>query len=110
MKGLPTQALTYELVRATFIDLFVAPSSPLETPVYSQGRGQRSFCILDKGELDGESVCFGEDEESFEVRFVPDTNDVFWVWDDRSSACFQTMIGQASPSRPGKGERKRQKL
>ena len=37
MKCFTLQTLTYELVRTTCIDLFCAPSSPLEKPTYSQG-------------------------------------------------------------------------
>ena len=79
------QNYTFESVREVFFELFCAPKSSIDNPNLRtsgvEGR-QRNFCVMDSGDLDGSSGYWVEDDDSGEVGFVPEFEDVFWVFDD----------------------------
>jgi hypothetical protein len=79
LRGARIDAYTYESVRDIFIELFCAPRSSLENPSLRTGSQGRSFCIMDHGDMDGTYGYWVEDDESGEVGFLPEVEDVFWT-------------------------------
>ena len=86
LRGRNVQNYTFEAVREVFVELFCAPKSSLDNPNLRasgvEGR-QRNFCVIDSGELDGSSGYWVEDDDSCEAGFIPEFEDVFWVFDDQ---------------------------
>jgi len=109
LRGVTVTAYTFEVARATAIELFCAPKSSLENPMYrSAGRG-RSFCILDQGELMGQYGYWVEDDETCEVGFLPEMDDVFWSYDEMSAAWVSRSftgrrMRRGHPKGKGKGK------
>ena len=113
LRGLNVQQYTVQAVRDMFIELFCAPRSSLENPLLGSGptQGTRSFCIIDEGEMDGVTGYWVEDDESGDVGFLPEFEDMFWRFDEPSEAWVsryfkgrRMRIGL--PKRKGKGHGK----
>ena len=94
LRGRRIQEYTLAEVREIFIELFCAPKPSLADPsLRPAGPRERSFCVLDQGELDGQSGQSGyrvEDDDAQEVGFQPEFEDVFWTFDDASMAWAST--------------------
>jgi hypothetical protein len=86
LRGQRIETYTYDLVREVFVELFCAPRSSLENPNLRAGTQGRSFCIMEDGEMDGVAGYWVEDDESGEVGFLPEMEDVFWTFDDDANA------------------------
>jgi hypothetical protein len=86
LRGRTVQTYTFDSVREIFIELFCAPKSSLENPnLRASGGGnerQRNFCVIESGDLEGNTGYWVEDDESGEVGFVPEFEDTFWIFDD----------------------------
>ena len=123
LKSLRVEDYTFEPVRDAFVELFCAPRSSLDNPslrassqgqnpssrVSGQGqRGQRSFCVLEDGILEGTTGYWVQDNETLEEGFIGEFEDIFWTWDDENSA-WQTKPLQRRNLRrgPKKGKSKR---
>jgi hypothetical protein len=77
LRGIDVPQYTFDNLRTVFIELFCAPRSSLENPMYRPSRSQRTFCVMEQGELEGDSGYWAEDEESGEVGFVPEYDEIF---------------------------------
>ena len=86
LRGQRVNTYTYDMVREIFVELFCAPRSSLENPNLRAGSQGRSFCILEEGDMDGIHGFWVEDDESLEVGFLPELEDVFWTFDDEADA------------------------
>ena len=71
LRGMSVQQYTTMAVRDMFIELFCAPRSSLENPSLRTGtvQNQRSFCILEEGEMDGVTGYWAEDDDTGDVGF-----------------------------------------
>ena len=72
LRNVQADSYTFEIVRSTFMELFCAPRSSIENPNLRPATGQRSFCVIEYGELDGVCGNWVEDDETGEEGFVPD--------------------------------------
>ena len=82
LRGITLQGYTFEQIRECMIELFCAPRSSLENPSYRVSGQGRTFAVLDYGELEGSHGYWAECEETGEEGFLPDFEEVFWVYDD----------------------------
>ena len=95
------------MVREVFIELFCMPRSSLDNPNLRTGTGPRAFCILDQGEMYDEYGYWAEDENSGEVGFLPELEDVFWVFQDTESTWIASRFqGRKMRRGPAKGKGK----
>ena len=113
LRGRTVQTYTFESVREIFIELFCAPKSSLENPnLRASGGGherQRNFCVIETGDLEGSTGYWVEDEDSGEVGFIPEFEDVFWTFDDANevwaSKYFRgRTMRRGNPKGGGKGK------
>jgi hypothetical protein len=88
-RGLQIQNYTFEALREAFVELFCAPRSSLENPMYRASRTGRSFCVLDQGHLSGDYGYWVEDDETLETGFVPEIDDIFWTFNEDSAMWVQ---------------------
>ena len=113
LRGMDVQRYTFEAVRGVFIELFCAPRSSLDNPnLRASGATARSFCVIDDGIMDQVHGYWAEDEESGEVGFLPEIEDVFWVHDDTNMVWLSRPFrgrslrrGQAKGKGKGKGQK-----
>ena len=111
LRGLRIQQYSYDIVREIFIELFCAPRSSLDNPNLRSSQTSRSFCILDEGEMDEMAGYWVEDDDTGELGFLPEWEDVFWTHDDLSftwaSAHFSgRKLRRGAPRFGGKGRGK----
>ena len=107
LRGLTVENYTYDLVREALIELFCAPRSALDNPHLRTSGTARSFCIIEYGELEGECGFWVEDDLTGHEGFVPETDDVFWVYDEISQAwASHPFQGRKFHKTPGKGKGK----
>ena len=113
LRGRTVQTYTFDSVREVFIELFCAPKSSLENPnLRSSGGGesrQRNFCVIDQGDLEGSAGYWVEDDESGEVGFLPEFEDVFWTFDDTNEVWASRhfrgrTMRRGNPKGGGKGK------
>ena len=109
LRGFDVQTYTFDTVREVFMELFCMPKSALDNPNLRSGGSHRAFCILDQGELCEEYGYWAEDEETGEVGFLPELEDVFWVYQDHEWAWavnrFQgRQVRRGAPKGKGKGK------
>ena len=109
MRGISIEAYTFDIIREVFLELFCNPKSSLENPNLRTAGTSRSFCVIEDGDMDGVTGFWAEDEETGEVGFLPDLEDVFWVYDDNTfawnSSHFRGRRLRRGPPR-GKGKGK----
>ena len=67
---------------------------------------RRSFLVLERGEIDGTSGYWAEDEDDGAEGFLEALEDVFWVYDDVEYTWYQRRF-QGRHTRRGKGKGKR---
>ena len=84
LRGFNIQGYSFQVVRDIFMELFCAPKSSIDNPNLRSGPTSRSFCVLEDGEMDGLAGYWVEDDDTGEVGFLPEWDDVFWVHDDVS--------------------------
>ena len=53
MRGISIEAMSYEVARAIFMELFCNPKSSLENPNLRSGGTSRTFCVIEEGDMDG---------------------------------------------------------
>ena len=111
LRGLRITDYTYDVVREVFIELFCAPRSSLDNPNLRSSPTTRSFCVLEDGDMDGVAGYWVEDEDTAELGFLPEWEDVFWTFDDNNftwaSAHFQgRKLRRGQPRHGGKGRGK----
>ena len=113
LRGMSVQQYTTMAVRDMFIELFCAPRSSLENPSLRTGtvQNQRSFCILEEGEMDGVTGYWAEDDDTGDVGFLPEFEDTFWLYDDTVDAWLSQpfrgrRVRRGPPRRKGKGRGK----
>jgi len=111
LQGYRVQDYTYEAVRSMFMELFCAPRSSLENPLLrsTQAAHARAFCTFDYGTLYGSTGYWVQDESTNEEGFLDEYQDLFWVYDDQSSAWasypFQgRKVRKGTPKGHGKGK------
>jgi hypothetical protein len=80
LEGQRVQDYTFAGDREVFIEPFCAPRSSLDNPNLRGFSGGRSFCIIDQGEMDGNTGYWVEDDSNGEVGFLMEFEDTFWVW------------------------------
>ena len=78
LRGYDVQTYSFEIVRDLFMELFCAPKSSLDNPNLRTSGGNRAFCVLEQGELCDEYGYWAEDEETGEVGFLQEMEDVLW--------------------------------
>jgi hypothetical protein len=109
LRGQRINIYTYNTIREVFIELFCAPRSSLENPnLRSSPQQGRSFCIIDQGEMDGAYGYSVEDEETTDVGFLPELEDVFWLYDENADAWVSNhfqgrRMRRGAPKGRGKG-------
>ena len=86
LKNYRIEAYTFDLVREVFIELFCMPKSSIDDPSLRTAIRHRSFCVIDDGTMDGTSGYWVEDDDTGEVGFLPEFEDVFWIFDETSEA------------------------
>ena len=86
-KNITLEMYRFDGVIGALIELFCMTKSALDNPNLRAGSTGRSFCIIEDGLFDDiHSGYWAEDEETGEVGFLPEFEDVFWVHDDDSFA------------------------
>ena len=111
LRGFNIQGYTYQMVRDVFMELFCAPKSSLDNPNLRSSPTSRSFCVMEEGEMDGLSGFWVEDDDSGEVGFLPEWDDVFWVYDETTFAWLShhfkgRRLRRGPPRAKGKGKGK----
>ncbi len=86
LRGLSVQDYMFEIARAAFLVLFCALRSSIENPSLRVSGQGRTFYIVDYGDMDQSAGYWVVDEETNEEGFLPEFEDVFWVFDDEVSA------------------------
>ena len=118
IRGINVQQYTFEGLREAFIELFCAPKSGLDNPSYRTAGQNRSFCVYEYGECDGQTGYWVQDEETEEEGFVPEFDDVFWTFDEEGDAWISHRFkqrrlrkvkgkGKGKPKGKGKGAKGR---
>ena len=92
------------------ITLLCAPRSSLDNPTYQTGRmGQKSFCVISEGDLEGWDGFWVEDDDTMEEGFLSNHEDTFWVHDPNASAWivrrFQGRTLRKGSPKGGKGKK-----
>ena len=98
MRNVRIQGYTFDMARTVFVELFCAPRSSLEKPMYRSTRASRTFCVVEYGELDGETGYWVEDDDTHEQGFLAEYEDTLWQYDETA---FSRV------ARPVKGRRLR---
>ena len=111
LRGFNIQGYTYQMVRDVFMELFCAPKSSLDNPNLRSSPMSRSFCVMDEGDMDGTAGYWVEDDETGEVGFLPEFDDIFWVFDDTTYAWHShhfkgRRLRRGPPRGKGKGKGK----
>ena len=109
LRGYDVQTYSFEIVRDLFMELFCAPKSSLDNPNLRTSGGNRAFCVLEQGELCDEYGYWAEDEDTGEVGFLKEMEDVFWVYQDDewawAASYFQgRKVRKGAPKGKGKGK------
>ena len=110
LRGVEVQQYTFEGVRTVFIELFCAPRSSLDNPsLRAGGAANRVFCIMESGEMDQVYGYWCEDDSTGEVGFLPEIEDVFWVFDDMNECWLARRftgrsLRRGTPKGKGKGK------
>jgi len=112
LKGQRVNNYTFDLVRETLIELFVMAKTTLDNPNLRTVGNARSFFIIEDGDMWNESGHWVEDDETGELGFLPESQDIFWVFDDANEA-WQSRHFQGRSlrrfGRKGKGKGKGKK-
>ena len=110
MRGTGVHNYTFEGVRTVFIELFCAPRSSLDNPSLRVGgaaNNSKAFCIIEDGEMDQVFGYWAEDDQTGETGFLPETEDVFWVYDDTNEVWLaRRFIGRSLRRGSAKGKGK----
>ena len=112
LRGLTISDYTFDAVREVMIELFCAPKSSIDNPSLRTVHAVRSFCVLDDGELDGQTGYWVEDDETGDEGFLPEFDDVLWVYDDKADAWAShrfhgRRMRRGQPKGKGKGKGKK---
>ncbi len=71
---------------SAFIELSCLTKTALDNPGMRGPAASRSFCVLDEGELEGQTGFWIEDEDPGEIGFADAWEDVFWTHDEQAEA------------------------
>ena len=83
LKGFRVNQYSFDLVREVMIELFVTAKTTLDNPNIKAGNSSRSFCIIEEvTDAEGTDGYWVEDDETHEEGFLPETQDIFWVYDE----------------------------
>ena len=112
LQGYRVQTYTFEKVREQLIELLCNPKNSLDNPNLSGGghRGSgRSFCVMEDGDMDESFGYWCEDEDSGEVGFLPEFEDIFWLYDEVAEAWLSRpfkgrTVRRGTPKGRGKGK------
>ena len=83
LKGFRVNQYSFDLVREVMIELFVTARTTLDNPNIKAVSSSRSFCIIDEvTDAEGTDGYWVEDDETHDEGFLPETQDIFWVYDE----------------------------
>ena len=85
LRGLRVEEYTFRTLREAFIELFCAPRTSIENPNLRQPMtGGRSFLVIDTGDCEGTAGYWVEEDETGDVGFLPEIEDIFWQYSEES--------------------------
>ena len=83
---------SFDLVREVMIELLVTAKTTLDNPNIKAATSSRSFCIIEEvTDAEGTDGYWVEDDDTHEEGFLPETQDIFWVYDEMHDVEFSPL-------------------